>query len=223
VSNRQRHVQAKRREVLRKLAATRTRSHGHLAHQVLALGNTIQLEHLSYRAWQRRYGRSVNRCAPGRLVARVSRLAASAGGAIVAISPRRAKLSQTCACGRVAPKRLSQRWHVCPDCGASAQRDPMSAFLAQWVDPDTSLLEAGQAHAAWPAGEPLLQAAFEQAIHNEPASGRRLPSSFGRPPGVQRAGPSQSESPASGAPTQAQGRDALARRQRVVRARQRRR
>jgi putative transposase len=225
VSTRQRRVQAKRREVLRKLAATRTRSHGQLAHQVLALGETVHLEDLSYRAWQRRFGRAVGLCAPGMFVARVSRLAASAGGTIVPINPWRAKLSQTCSCGRIAPKRLSQRWHWCP-CGVSAQRDLFSAFLARWVHSETSLLDAGQAHAAWPAGEPLLQAAYEQAIHNQPASGRRLPSSFGRPPG--RLGPaegdwSRSGSPATGAPAKAKGRDAVARRNRVARARQRRR
>ncbi len=49
VSTRQRTAQARRREFHRKLAATRKRSHGRLAHQVLALGDTFQLEHLSYR------------------------------------------------------------------------------------------------------------------------------------------------------------------------------
>ena len=65
VSTRQRKVQARRREVYRKLAATRKRSHGQLAHRLLMLGNTFQLEHLSYRAWQRSYGKSVQLCAPG--------------------------------------------------------------------------------------------------------------------------------------------------------------
>ena len=52
VSKRQRRVLARRREVSRKLAATRKRSHGQLAHRVLALGNSFHLEQLSYRAWQ---------------------------------------------------------------------------------------------------------------------------------------------------------------------------
>lgn len=49
VSRRQRRVQSRRRELHRKLAATRKRSHGHLAHQVLALGDTLHLEHLASR------------------------------------------------------------------------------------------------------------------------------------------------------------------------------
>ena len=100
VSRRQRKVQARRREVFRKLAATRKRSHGQLAHRVLALGNTFQLEQLSYRAWQKTYGKAVQLCAPGMFVERVSRLAASAGGTIVLINAWRARLSQTCPCGR---------------------------------------------------------------------------------------------------------------------------
>jgi putative transposase len=161
VSKRQRWVQARRRELHRRLAATRKRSHHQLAHRVLALGETFHLEHLSYRTWQRNFGRSIQVCAPGMFVERLSRLAESAGGTIVAINPRRAKLSQTCHCGHVAAKRLSQRWHICP-CGAQAQRDLFSALLARCVHPATSLLDVGQAHAAWPGAEALLQAAYEQ-------------------------------------------------------------
>ena len=217
VSKRQRKVQARRRELHRKLAATRKRSHGQLAHRVVALGDIFHLEHLSYRAWQKRYGRSVGLCAPGLFVSTLCRLAASAGGRVVELNATRAKLSQTCHCGAQVKKRLSQRWHRCP-CGVSAQRDLYSAYLACFVDPDTSLLEAGQAQVAWPGREPVLQAAFEQAIRNQPASGRPLPSSFGA-----RVRPSPSGSPAVGRPAKAKSRDAVAKRQRRARARQRRR
>lgn len=193
VSGRQRKVQARRREVYRKLAATRKRSHGQLAHRVLALGSTFHLEQLSYRAWQRTYGKSVQLCAPGVFVERLSRLAASAGGTIVLINPWRARLSQACHCGRTKKKARSQRWHVCP-CGTSAQRDLFSAYLARFVHPDTSLLDAGQAQGTWPGWEPTLQAAYERAISNQPARGRHLPAAFGRPP----VDPSQSGSLAQG-------------------------
>jgi hypothetical protein len=194
VSKRQRQVQARRREVHRKLAATRKRSHGQLAQRVLALGNAFHLERLSYRAWQRTYGTSVQRSAPGMFVERLSRLAVSAGGTVVPINAWRARLSQTCHCGRVKKKARSERWQVCP-CGVSAQRDLFSAYLACFVHPKTSLLDAGQAQAVWPGWEPTLQAAYEQAISHQPARGRRLPAAFGRPPGVV---PSQSGSLAEG-------------------------
>jgi len=59
----------------------------------------------------------------------------------------------------VKKKARAERWHTCP-CGACAQRDLFSALLARFVDPDTSLLNAGQAQAAWPGWEPTLQAAY---------------------------------------------------------------
>src|SRR5258708_33705817 len=128
VSARQRQVQARRREIHRRLAATRKRSHGQLAHRVLALGETFQLERLAYRAWQRTYGKSVQCCAPGMFVERLSRLAASAGGTIVDINPWRARLSQTCPFGRIKKKTRPPRWRTRPR-GASSRRGPFSAVV----------------------------------------------------------------------------------------------
>lgn len=218
VSKRQRQVQARRREVYRKLAATRKRSHGQLAHRVLALGDRFHLEHLSYRAWQKLFGRSVNRSAPGMFVSLLSRLAASAGGQVIELNAQRARLSQRCHCGVVLKKPLRQRWHTC-NCGVSAQRDLYSAHLARFVLPETTVLEARQAEAAWRTAEPLLQAAYQHAISNQRASGRQMLSSFGRPP----VDPSQSASPASGRPARAQSWNAVARRKRRARVQQRQR
>lgn len=217
-SKRQRKVQARRREQHRKLVATRKRCHGQLAHRVLSLGDTFRLEKLSYRAWQNIYGRSVNRSAPGLFVSLLSRLAASAGGQVVELNTRRAKLSQTCQCGVVIKKPLRQRWHACA-CGVSSQRDLYSAHLARFVHPETSVLEARQATDAWRRGEPLVQAAYQHAIDNQRASGRHPLSSFGQPP----ADPSQSASPVAGAPANAESRDGVATRKRAARARKRRR
>src|SRR5215831_2824321 len=110
VSKRQRKVLARRRELHRKLAATRKRSQGQLAHRVVGMGNVFQLQQLSYRAWQKTYGKSVQVCAPGMFVERLSRLAASAGGTVVLINPWRARLSQACHCGRSKKKARSERW-----------------------------------------------------------------------------------------------------------------
>jgi putative transposase len=130
VSKRQRAVQAQRREVHRKLAATRKRSHGHLAHRVLAMGHTFHLEHLSYRAWQRNYGKSVQLCAPGMFVERLSRLAGSAGGTIVLINAWRARLSQACHCGQIKKK---------------ARRDALAGVPVRDQCPARSLLRASGA------------------------------------------------------------------------------
>jgi putative transposase len=53
--------------------------------------------------------------------------AESAGRVLVKIDPR--GTSQTCPCGTHVPKTLSQRWHQCPACGLSLNRDHVSAQL----------------------------------------------------------------------------------------------
>jgi putative transposase len=212
VSNRQKHSQALSRDYYRRLAATRKREHGRLVHQVLALGSQIHLENLSYRAWQKTFGKSVGLCAPGMFVAHLIRVAESAGGQVLQINARLAKLSQTCHCGAISKKPLSQRHHHCP-CGVKAQRDLYSAYLARFVHPDSSLLDAGQAASAWPGSEPALQAAFEQVITNQPASGRTRPSSFGV-----RLRQSQSGSSATGLQANAKSQDAVALPKRRARA-----
>jgi hypothetical protein len=52
--------------------------------------------------------------------------AACAGRRVVAVPP--ASTSQTCSgCGVVVSKGLSVRWHACPECGPSLQRDHNAA------------------------------------------------------------------------------------------------
>ena len=120
----------------RRLAAHRKSLHGRLAHQIVAVGHTIITEKLSYKGWQKRYGRSVGLRAPGMLIAHLKRTVASTGGTLNEVPTRTTKLSQWChGCGEFVPKPLSQRWHQCP-CGIGpVQRDLYSAFLAAHLDP----------------------------------------------------------------------------------------
>jgi transposase len=115
----------------RKLAAHRKSLHGKLVHEVVAVGNTIITEQLSYKAWQKVYGRSVGLRAPGMFVALLERTVASTGGTLNAIPTRTTRLSQLChGCGALVKKPLSVRWHECA-CGIGpVQRDVYSAFLA---------------------------------------------------------------------------------------------
>jgi hypothetical protein len=53
----------------RTLAAQRKSLHGQLAHEIVAVGDTIITEQISYRAWQRQFGRSVGLRAPGMFLA----------------------------------------------------------------------------------------------------------------------------------------------------------
>jgi putative transposase len=58
-------------------------------------------------------------------IAKLSYKAAEAGRQLIEVDPR--GTSQTCTCGHLVPKTLRDRWHECPVCGLSADRDHVSA------------------------------------------------------------------------------------------------
>ncbi len=187
-SRRQRHTEARIRDLHRKEAAHRKTLHGQLAHRILAQGATILTEKLSYKAFQKRWGRSISIRAPRLFLTILTRKAESAGGQVIEFNTRTTALSQTCLCGQKHKKRLSERVHTC-ECGVIMQRDLFSAYLARFVEDDA--LQVAKAHESWPGAEPLLRTAWQQATQNQPASGQRQPPSFGH---FVR-GPSQSRSP----------------------------
>ena len=160
-SKRQRQTEARLADLYRKHAAHRKTLHGRMANCVLSMGDHIKLEKVSYRSFQRNYGKSVGMRAPGTFVSILQRKAASCDAIVEEFPTCTTRLSQVChRCGAVEKKPLSQRWHIC-DCGIVAQRDLYSAFLARFVvcDHETYRLDAAQADAAWAAMEPLLRAA----------------------------------------------------------------
>jgi putative transposase len=174
-SGRQLRTEAKLAELYRKQAAHRKSLHGQMAYRVLAMGNVFPLEQLSYRAFQRRFGRSVGLRAPGKYLKHFKYKAESAGAWVYEFPTRPTRLSQTChGCGSIQRKPLSQRWHIC-DCGIVAQRDLYAAFLATCVEGDR--LNADRAREAWSGMDTVLQAAMSRI--KQPAKGRPLPSSFG--------------------------------------------
>ena len=157
-------------ELYRKQAAYRKSLHGRKANQILRLGNVIKMEGLSYRAFQRMFGKSVGFRGPGTFVALLRRKAANAGAEVDEFSTQTTRLSQVCLCGTIAKKTLSLRWHVC-DCGVGPiQRDIFSAWLARFVV--NNKLDAGQAQAAWPGADSFLRAASSEI---QPAMGQGQP------------------------------------------------
>src|SRR5260370_5298570 len=80
----------------RKLAAHRKSLHGQKVHKLVAVGNTIIIEKLSYKAWQKQYGRSVGLRAPGMVTAQLSRTVASTGRTLPEVPPPPAKPSHFC-------------------------------------------------------------------------------------------------------------------------------
>jgi len=168
----------------RKLALHRKSLHGAMVNSILSEGNTFKLEKLSYKAFQKLYGRSVGKRAPGMFVSHLKRKAENAGGQVVEFPTYSTKLSQTCQCGRVEKKPLKQRVHKC-QCGVHAQRDLYSAFLAKYIDPDRNVLQVNQVLSAWCDVESRLWAAWRAATINQPAMGRLQPSSFGCCPEIE--------------------------------------
>ena len=175
VSGREKETRRKLSELYRKQAAYRKSLPGNLANIVFSLGNPVKPEKLSYRAFQGRFGKSVGMRAAGKFVESLRRKAASAGEVEICEFPTRStRLSQTCICGNIQKKPLSQRWHSC-DCGVSAQRDLLSAFLASCVEVDS--LNADLVQQRWSGMDRCLQAALMDIP--QLANGQPLPSSFG--------------------------------------------
>src|SRR5215469_105996 len=154
-----RYLATRRRKATRerRLAAHRKSLHGRLVHEIVAVGQTIITEQVSYRAWQKRFGKSVGLRAPGMFLELLRRTVASTGGTLVEVPTRTTKLSQFChGCAEHVPKPLWQRWHQCP-CGIGPiQRDLYSAFLAAYLDPADLLPSCAQQRyaAGWEGREP---------------------------------------------------------------------
>jgi hypothetical protein len=177
------YEQTRRRKAAkeRKLAAHRKSLHGHKVHEIVAVGNTVILEKLSYRAWQKQYGRSVGLRAPGMFVEMLRRTVASTGGTLLEVPTRQAKLSQFChGCGTCVKKPLSQRLHQC-SCGIGpVQRDLYSAFLAAYLSADQLIPSCPQYVIPWEGAEARLRAGHERVIQRA-NEGQSLPRSMGIP------------------------------------------
>jgi transposase len=163
----------------RKLAAHRKSLHGRLVHEIVRTGTTIITEKLSYKAWQKQYGKSVGTHAPGMFLEWLKRTVARTGGTLHEVPTHSTKLSQYChGCGTYVKKPLAQRWHQCP-CGIGpVQRDLYSAFLALHLDLRT--LIPSIAHCEWESAETRLRAAMED-VQQRATAGEALPQSFGIP------------------------------------------
>ena len=159
----------------KKMQDTRKKAHGKLCNAILRIGTTVKTEKLSYKGFQKMFGKSVGRRAPGTFLEKLRYKAVNAGGEVIEFNTRTTALSQVCQCGAKQKKKLKERWHNCPKCGIKAQRDVYSAYLACFVESDR--LDAVQAKSAWPGADILL----EQAVFNlnKTAIGKARLASFG--------------------------------------------
>ena len=164
-----------------RLAAHRKSLHGRKVHELVAVGNSVIIEKISYKAWQKQYGKSVGLRAPGMFIELLRRTVARTGGTLLEVPTRSTKLSQFChGCGRCVKKPLSQRFHQCP-CGIGpVQRDLYSAFLAAYLDPADPIPSCARYVLAWEGVEARLRAAHER-VQQRANEGQSLPRSMGIP------------------------------------------
>jgi len=160
----------------RKLAAQRKSLHGALANSLVRGGNVIKTEKVSYKGWQKLYGKSVGTRGPGMFVEKLKRTVARTGGTFLEFSTYNTRLSQLChACGSLTKKPLSQRWHKC-ECGLGpVQRDLYSAWLASQVDLETQILSATL---KWEGVESRLMAVTD-SLNQRASAGEEFPQSMG--------------------------------------------
>jgi putative transposase len=158
-SNRYKKNAANKRNVQRCQRSERKRSHGQLQNKIIRVSSSVKAERVSYKAWQKIFGKSVGVRAPGFFQSGLERKLKTLGGDFVGITTQTTKLSQyDHTTDTYVKKPLSQRIHIFGDgVTAPVQRDLYSAFLARHCD--EKLLNASQAKNAWPSAEPLLRQA----------------------------------------------------------------
>ena len=166
-SKRYQALAAKRRDRDQRLAAERRRCHGELANRIAGQGITVKTEKLSYRSFQKNFGKSTKVRGAGMFVGILRNKLAAVGGGLGEFATRTTCQSQFDHMdGTYTKKPLKQRYHQFSD-GSRVQRDLYSAFLSRFVS--ESRLDAKQAAEAWTGAESFLRTAPDGF---EPASGR---------------------------------------------------
>ena len=85
----------------------------------------------------------INNATPEKLQDNATSKAEKAGLLVVKVDPRGTS-QHCCKCFNRVSKELNDRWHLCPNCGLSLDRDLNSAILIQKVGLDTALLKNAQ-------------------------------------------------------------------------------
>jgi len=109
-------VANKRREHHYQVACRLVRAFGFIVVESLNIAGMVKNDKLA---------RAISDVAWGNFLSVLQHKANKAGAQFVAVDPK--GTSQTCTCGQNVPKELSDRWHECPACGLSQQRDHVSA------------------------------------------------------------------------------------------------
>ena len=118
-------------DLYRRAAETRKRDHGALINSIFEQAGTVNLETISYRSYQRNFGRSAQRQASGLFVQRLKRKAESAALTVNELDTRKLRMSQyDHRTQTYTRKPLQQRWHSLGGSDTLVSRDIYSALLA---------------------------------------------------------------------------------------------
>lgn len=132
-----RHVANQRRDLHHKVANTLVHTYGAIAVEALSIDNMtkrpapIKNEDGTYApngaVAKGGLNKSINDAGWGQFIAILAYKVESTGSVVVTVNP--AGTSQVCSgCGVKVPKALDVRWHHCPHCGLSIQRDENAAL-----------------------------------------------------------------------------------------------
>jgi putative transposase len=114
------HVARQRRDFHHKEAAKLAQAYDVIYYEDLRVANMVRNHHLA---------KSISDAGWSAFLAILAFKAANAGKRVQAVNP--ALTSQRCSgpdCGAIVQKGLSVRWHSCPNCGTSLQRDHNAAL-----------------------------------------------------------------------------------------------
>jgi putative transposase len=154
-----RRCQKQRQRVARlheKIANVRRDFQHQTAHKLIVAFDVLCHEDLAVKNMVRNHSlaRSISDAAWGQFIAILVGKAEGAGRQTIAVNPR--DTSQTCVCGELVPKDLSQRWHHCPRCDLSLPRDQVSAMLIKALGLEMLAHKSGLGSSpqapTWPAG-----------------------------------------------------------------------
>ncbi|BAZ24198.1 transposase, IS608 family protein [Kalymmatonema gypsitolerans NIES-4073] len=151
----------KRRELERRKTAYARSQNRALANDILRNGGKhLNLEDVSVKGWQRRYGKAISAKSPGFFQSELLRKAESAGGVVNKYSTQKTACSQTHLDGSRVKKKLSERIHY-DQTGIVMHRDLFSAYLGLFVHQD-GYLSVEDAFRQYPGSEPILSAAWAE-------------------------------------------------------------
>lgn len=125
-----------------KVSNTRKDFHYKAAKKLLSQGKHVAHEKLNIKGLAKsRLAKSVNDAGWGQFLQILSIKAERAGLLAIAVNPN--GTSQDCSnCGTKVPKKIQDRWHSCPNCGCSLDRDHNAAINIKYRAVGHSVLKA---------------------------------------------------------------------------------